>query len=230
VTEARPIRGKQTSAVASALAALRERIARRELLPGEQIRQDEMALSLGVSRVPLREALRVLASEGLLEHRPNQGYFVARMGPDTLQQIVSLLEFLETEIIRTIRWPTPVEIAHLRSLNQQMRVSLHSPGINELSDLNHEFHFAIFRLSDLDLYLAECERLWALAAPYRLMHVAATEVQRTVRQHEDLIDALAAQERALCLRMSSEHRRETATTALSVIGSAGRGDQGLVAG
>jgi DNA-binding GntR family transcriptional regulator len=224
MTEARPIPGKQTSAVASALAGLRERIARRVLLPGEQIRQDEMALSLGVSRVPLREALRVLASEGMLEHRPNQGYFVARMGAETLQQIVSLLEFLETELIRTLRWPSPAEIAQLRSLNQRMREALHSRGISEVSELNREFHFVIFRLSHLDLYVTECERLWALAAPYLLMHVAATEVQRIAEQHESLIDALAAQDRALCLRVSSEHRRETTVTALDVIGS--RGDFG----
>src|SRR5689334_13511714 len=54
------------------VADLRGRILRGELTPGEQLRQEQLADAVGVSRIPLREALRALAVQGLLEHRPHQ--------------------------------------------------------------------------------------------------------------------------------------------------------------
>jgi len=60
---------------------LREAILAGELSPGEQIRQADWADRLGVSRVPIPEALKALAAEGLLNHDHNRGYFVVRCGP-----------------------------------------------------------------------------------------------------------------------------------------------------
>ena len=65
-------------AVAVALARLRDMFLNGQLLPGEQVRQEQIAEQLGVGRAPLREALNVLAKQGPLVHRPNQGYFVAK--------------------------------------------------------------------------------------------------------------------------------------------------------
>src|SRR5579872_25591 len=62
------------ASVDRAVADLRGRILRGELTPGEQLRQEQLADAVGVSRIPLREALRALAVQGLLEHRPHQGY------------------------------------------------------------------------------------------------------------------------------------------------------------
>src|SRR6266567_7969482 len=59
------------------LRELRSRILRGDLLPGEQLKQEQLAAELDVSRVPVREALMVLANQGLLTHRPNQGFVIA---------------------------------------------------------------------------------------------------------------------------------------------------------
>src|SRR5437660_1315975 len=73
--------GKGANAMKAALQVLKTMIVNGELSPGEQIRQEEMAEQLSVSRVPLREALNVLADQGLLFHRLHQGYFVTKRAP-----------------------------------------------------------------------------------------------------------------------------------------------------
>ena len=109
------------STVDRALRQLRSRILLGQVLPGEQIRQEEMAAELGVSRVPLREALRVLAQEGLLQHERNRGYFVAKRGLHQLAQIHLMLHQLETALMRTIGWPDEPLLRELGELNEEMR-------------------------------------------------------------------------------------------------------------
>ena len=76
-------------------------IVRRQLAPGTQIRQVELAAQLGLSRSPLRQALSALETEGLVTHEQQRGYFVARMSVDHLSQIYRMRELLETELLRT---------------------------------------------------------------------------------------------------------------------------------
>jgi DNA-binding GntR family transcriptional regulator len=192
---------------------LRGFIVNGELLPGEQIRQESMAATLGVSRVPLREALRVLASEGLLAHRPHQGYFVAKMSTEDLEQIHALLEFLETELIRTARWPSAEELAGLREINAQFAAAAETADATRMNRLNREFHARIFDLSPLTLMRAETDRFWTLSDPYRVLHVAITDGHVVAAQHEQIVDAIAAHDRALLLRVSAEHRRDTNSAA-----------------
>jgi DNA-binding GntR family transcriptional regulator len=211
------VSGPSARSVAGVVDRLRSQILDRTLIPGEQIRQEEMARRLGISRVPLREALRVLSTEGLLTHRTHQGYFVARMSTDELRQIQTLLEFLETELIRTVRWPADEEITELRAVDTAIIEAARAQDVAAISRLNRELHRQIFRLSPLDIYLGEAERFWTLSEPYRLLHVTSTDSAVATDQHDQLIDALAARDRALCLRVLSKHRRETQAAARSML-------------
>jgi len=222
--------GPRGRTVAAVLDQLRGLILNRELLPGEQIRQEEMARVLGVSRVPLREALRVLASEGLLTHRQHQGYFVTKMSVPKLEQIHALLEFLETELIRTIRWPSDEELAGLRTINGRILAAASDSDVPRVNQLNRELHSIIFGFSPLDVLRTEAERFWTLSEPYRLLHVAHTDTAIAAGQHEQIIDALAAQDRALCLRLTAEHRRATHAAALAMLRTSGPVVRGLAAG
>lgn len=203
--------------VAAVLDRLRSQILDRTLMPGEQIRQEDMARRLGISRVPLREALRVLTTEGLLNHRPHQGYFVAKLSAADLRQIHTLLEFLETELIRSVQWPNDEQLAELRSINATMAEAARVGDLAAVNRLNRTLHNRIFALSSLEIYLNEAERFWTLSEPYRLLHVTSTDTTIATEQHEQLIDALAARDRALCLRVLSQHRQETQNAALAML-------------
>ena len=193
----------------AALVQLRTMILDGELSPGEQIRQQEMAEQFGVSRVPLREALNVLADQGLLSHRPHQGYFVAKRGVREMQQIRRMLELLETELMNSIEWPDAGLLAHLTALNEQMRRHVYDDG-SSVVRTNREFHFRIFELSPDKLILEEVRRLWNLADPLIAAKLSSPEArERTVREHELILDALRRQDRADCQTALRAHRRSS---------------------
>jgi len=198
---------KAQGAMGRALSQIKDMILNGELHPGEQIRQEEMALKLAVSRVPLREALNVLADQGLLYHRPHQGYFVTKRDPGQYAQIRRMLHLLENELMATIAWPGPEDLARLRQLNVQMKHCVDAADTQQLIELNQQFHFAIFGLSPNHLIMGEVARLWALIEP-GMWDKFDTHAQRqqTWKEHERLIQALAEQDRASCVAQMEQHR------------------------
>ena len=200
-------RRKARGAMGRALSQIKDMIVSGELNPGEQIRQEEMALKLAVSRVPLREALNVLADQGLLYHRPHQGYFVTKRDPGQYAQIRRMLHLLENELMATIAWPNSEEMDQLIGLNAQMQRSVDAADTQGLIELNQQFHFAIFGLSPNRLIMDEVVRLWAFIEP-GMWDKFDTHAQRlqTLMEHERLIQALAAQDRTACVAQMEKHR------------------------
>ena len=198
---------KAQGAMGRALRQIKDMIVSGELNPGEQIRQEEMALKLAVSRVPLREALNVLADQGLLYHRPHQGYFVTKRDPCQFAQIRRMLHLLENELMATIAWPGTEELNRLRHLNAQMQHCVDAADVQQLIELNQQFHFAIFSLSPNRLIMDEVARLWALIEP-GMWDKFDTHAQRlqTLTEHDQLIQALTEQDRAACVAQMEQHR------------------------
>lgn len=202
----------KAKAMESALQRLRAKVISGELSPGEQIRQQEMAEQLGVSRVPLREALNVLADQGLLLHRPNSGYFVAKRAPNEMAQIRRILQLLETELLISIEWPDAERIQELRALNEAMRDCAILEDWTPLVRLNREFHLKIYSLSPYQLILEEVKRLWALADTFIATKMADINARvRTVEEHDKLLDCLAAQDMSQCIDTMELHRRSTSS-------------------
>jgi DNA-binding GntR family transcriptional regulator len=190
-----------------ALQRLRGMIISGQLSPGEQMRQEEMALQFGVSRMPLREALHVLAQQGLLVHRRNQGYFVAKRAPAEVAQIIRMLHLLETELMNTMREPSAALVSGLKKLNHQMHACIHASDWTPLIALNREFHFRIFDLSPNKLILEEVARLWTLADAHIVARFVHAELRaQTVAEHDEIIAALAARDRIESLAALNRHR------------------------
>jgi DNA-binding GntR family transcriptional regulator len=180
------------------------------LTAGEQIRQQEMAEALSVSRVPLREALNVLASEGLLQHRLNSGYFVVKRTSDEVRQIWRMLAMLEDELLLSMEWQGKHVARELRRLNAAMRLAVRDQDWPTLLTLNREFHFVLFNLSPDKLVLAEVQRLWTLASSLIAQKIAHPDAAaRTLVEHDAIIDAVEREDRELCLKRMAEHRLST---------------------
>ncbi len=206
-TGSRPVSSALPSAVAS---TLRNAIVQGELSPGEQIRQARWAERLGISRIPVREALKSLAAEGLLSHDHNRGYFVTRFGPHEMAQVYLMRRLLESELLRTLARPEPETLARLRDLAAAAARAKVGDDFEEWNELEHRFHSELYALSPLNLVRDEFERLWLLSNIYR--HLGSGSVGRApdspaVTYYSVMIDALAASDRQHMVGLMDSLRR-----------------------
>lgn len=178
-----------------------------DLLPGHPVRQESIARHLGTSRAVVREALRVLESEGVLHHRRNMGYEVARLTTDELNQTYLMRRLLESELIRNLSPIGPEIVKELEQLNRDMKVAADAADVVTLRRLNYSFHFLIFEQSGLDLVVEEVRRIWALSDAYRSGYLYdSTARQQVVAEHNHIIQAVAANDRAKLIRQLDSHR------------------------
>ncbi len=160
---------------------LRRAILRGELLPGEHVRQERWAGQFGVSRVPLREALKILTTQRLVSHDPNRGYFVAAMGDSEVNQIYRLRIFVEPEVLRAIRPPCQPELDALEQALGRMDLDIAAAAFSDALDEERTFFFQLFDMSPLGFMATEAKRLWDLSEPYRSeMNPAAQLVDPTL--------------------------------------------------
>ena len=207
---ASPRRTGAETGTARAIQAIKRRILHGELLPGEQLRQEKLAAELGLSRVPLREALLVLANQGLLAHGDQQGFVVARRSRAELAQIHFLLDVLESELLRTLRWPDDETLGHLRALNARMTALVDAPEWIEIVELNHEFHRVLWSLSTQNLISDEVQRIWPLADAYIARGYTRPQNRAVaVEFHERIIAAIVERDVPALLEVSAAHRRST---------------------
>jgi DNA-binding GntR family transcriptional regulator len=208
------VRGSaDASAVEKALQYLRDQIFQGSLAPAEHVRQEQVAEELGISRVPVREALKVLAAEGLVVHRANQGYFVVRMGANEMTQVYLMRRLLEDELLRSIKFPDEKMLTRLEKLNARMKRMAASGRIEDIVVANREFH----------LLLAEVRRLWSLSDMYRALYLYDEGArERVLDEHEQLIEALRHQNVDECIRVMDAHRNGSEKLVTSVLGRPGR--------
>lgn len=150
-------RGQSSADVAE---AIRQAIRAGELLPGMQLKQADWALRLGVSRVPVREALGMLDSEGLLAHEPHQGYFVAVLTEGEIEQIYLLRRLFDREIALSLRWPDAVVLEGLKDIYRAAETALETGDVAQWLACNDRFVLAVYALSPLDIVVGEAIKLW----------------------------------------------------------------------
>lgn len=135
------------AATEQTLAQLRRAIMDGNLEPGARLQEVELAAQLGVSRTPIREALRTLSSEGLVEILPNRGARVARWSVEDLTETYELRILLEGRAAeRAAGRMSPAELDRLAELCDQMDACAQRGGAHDLltlSDLNSRFHRSV---------------------------------------------------------------------------------------
>ncbi|WP_210483809.1 GntR family transcriptional regulator [Microvirga antarctica] len=183
-----------TDSIADSIA---EAISTRHLMPGDRVVETTLAERLGVSRVPIREALRVLHAQGILTGGSHKGYRVADFGPETTQQVLEVRLSLETFLLRDAiaNWKSGAEdISALQAPLEMMKRAAKVGDVRAslLADL--EFHRAICQASHNALTSA----LWEAIARHVLIifnfeRYRDKNLSAVARQHKDFLTFIEGQ-------------------------------------
>ena len=205
---------------------LRELIVESELEPGARVPERELCERFAVSRTPLREALKVLASEGLLELQPHRGARVTRLTAADLDEmfpVMGALEALAGEL--ACARITEAEMAEVRALHYQMVLHATRGELPEYFRLNQRIHEAIMAAAR-NPTLARLYR--GLAGRVRraryLANMSKPRWSQAVAEHEAILAALEARDGAALGRVLKAHLRnkcETVKESFLALGSAG---------
>lgn len=173
---------------------LRSMMTRGEILPGEHLRQDQLAHTIGATRVPVREAFKTLVAEGLLEHRRNSGHYVVKLTSHGLLQLCWLRSALEARLAQHTRWPDDAELRRVEEINAEiLGLSAEPESVFDVVELDLAFHYELWQLSDQELLAREMLRIRRLMGPYRAATAVTKDVVRNaqiVEEHEKIIQAL----------------------------------------
>jgi DNA-binding GntR family transcriptional regulator len=200
--------GGATSARVAAY--LRDLILHDELSPGDRIRQEEIADRLGASRLPVREALRMLEAEGLTEHEPNKGARVPRLSMHEVDVIYRMRERLEPlAIAESLPQLTDDDHAHLEDVQRQIE---QNTDLDRFLDLDREFHLGTYAGCQIDPLTTMVTRLWNSTQHYRRAYVALGGPDRmwvVNSEHRLILDAVVRRDSVDAERFLEGHIRRT---------------------
>ena len=197
---------------------LRAQILEGALPPGSWIRQERVAREMGVSQMPVREALRELAAEGLVEHAPYRGVRVTRFSPQDVSDLYTCRAFIEGLAARAAaREITAEELGTLRGLAAQMRKRLAPRHLAEYRELNRRFHALVSSASRRPFLVRTLEQLWS-AFPSMLLsqfdETASTSLPdrdaEDVSEHDAIVAALERRDADAAERAVRGHIEEAA--------------------
>ncbi len=199
--------------------ALRESIIRGQYKMGEQIVEGQVAKALGISRSPIREALRRLADERLVEERPRHGTFVRVFDADDFVDIYNLRIAVETASIRLATRRQP-DLSEIEATLEQMEQAAKQKQIPELVDLEFQVHRRICEASDNEFLLTTYT---GLEGPIRLAltldDAAYKNLDDVVTEHAPLLDAIRAGDEIAAAKAVEWHIIASVGPALERLGS-----------
>ena len=188
---------------------VRDMIIEGELEPGTRIPEKELCARFAVSRTPLREALKVLAWEGLLELNPNRGATVTGVHLDGLRHVFEVLGALESlagEL--ACAQIDDVELAEIRALHYRMVLEFHRGDRHDYFQLNQAIHRKILDAARNPVLSATHSNLSARARRVRYMaNLTPERWKSAVAEHEQILDALADRDADRLANILREHIR-----------------------
>jgi len=184
---------------------LRERIFSNQLAPGSWI--DEMALAeeYGISRTPLREAIKVLATEGLVTMKVRRGAYVTEVNSKDQADVYHLLSLLESDAAGVVaQRATPAQLQDLQNLHTELAAAVDST--DRFFEINERFHMRLLEIADnrwRDQLCADLRKVMKLNRHNSLLK--SGRVAESLREHQALMDALLARDEALSVQRMREH-------------------------
>lgn len=162
------------------------------LSPGERLEQEALASKLGISRVPLRQALNRLYAEGLVFDRPHQKCVVAPVSLNNARDVYAGREALEVLLARHAAAAiTAVDVRALEEILANQEEALQTDNLELARAHDRAFHQRIYEVADMERTLQALQQLRALSDRYIAMYMSDAERSRaSMAEHRGILDAL----------------------------------------
>jgi DNA-binding GntR family transcriptional regulator len=184
---------------------LRQRIFSRELVPGSWIDELKLAEEYGISRTPLREALKVLATEGLVTMKVRRGAYVTEVSERDLADVYHLLALLESDAAGVVAArATEAQLKELQTLHGELEKAVSHR--ERFFEINEAFHMRLLEIADnrwRDQMVADLRKVMKLNRHNSLLK--SGRIEESLAEHRALMDAIAARDADASARRMREH-------------------------
>ncbi len=184
---------------------LRQRIFRRELEPGSWIDELKLAEEYGISRTPLREALKVLATEGLVTMKVRRGAYVTEVSEKDLTDVYHLLALLERDAASVVAAnATAAQVKELQALHNQLESAVNNR--DRFFALNEKFHVRLLEIAGnrwRDQMVLDLRKVMKLNRHNSLLK--SGRIAESLAEHAAIMEAIAARDAVEAARRMSAH-------------------------
>ena len=188
---------------------LRQRIFDHELLPGSWIDELKIAEAYGISRTPLREALKVLAAEGLVTMKVRRGAYVTEVSETDLEDVYHLLGLLESDAAALVaQKATDEQLVKLQALHDALEQSVQPDQVNreQFFVINEQFHMLLLEIANnrwRNQVVSDLRKVMKLHRHDSLLK--SGRVEESLQEHRGLMEALLARDESLSQQRMLEH-------------------------
>jgi DNA-binding GntR family transcriptional regulator len=190
---------------------LRQRIFSRELEPGSWIDELKIAENYGISRTPLREALKVLAAEGLVTMKVRRGAYVTEVSEKDLADVYHLLCLLESDAAGAVAAAaTEAQLRELQALHDELEAAAR-PGQQDRErffEINERFHMRLLEIADnrwRDQMVADLRKVMKLNRHHSLLK--SGRIEESLAEHRAILAALKARDATATRQTMQDHFR-----------------------
>lgn len=198
---------------------LRQAILRGELKPGERLMEIQLANKLGVSRTPIREAIRKLELEGLVLMIPRKGAEVAEITEKSLRDVLEVRKALEELSVQlACERITPEMLKELGESAAEFEKILKSGDVTEIAQADVHFHDIIYKAADNQRLMQLLNQLGEQMYRYRVEYLKNPSVYgKLIEEHEEIIRHIGDREKEKAVRVICEHIDNQVTAVSDVI-------------
>lgn len=188
---------------------LRQRIFKRELEPGSWIDELKIAQDYGISRTPLREALKVLAAEGLVTMKVRRGAYVTEVSDKDLRDVYHLLSLLESDAAGVVAThATEAQLTELQALHAELEAAVRPGQVDRdrFFELNEAFHMRLLAIANnrwRDQMVTDLRKVMKLNRHNSLLK--SGRIKESLAEHRAIMAALLARDAATTMQRMREH-------------------------
>ncbi len=184
---------------------LRQRIFNNELQPGDWIDELTIAQEYGISRTPLREAIKVLAAEGLVTMKVRRGAYVTEVSTKDVRDVFHLMAILEADAASTVaQWASEAQLQELQALHVQLNKS--SKNHVTFFAVNEAFHLKLLEIADnrwRDQIVADLRKVMKLNRAQSLLKKG--RIEKSLAEHAAIMQALNRRDATAAMLAMREH-------------------------